>query len=166
MQKIVRVGVFSDTHHDVVAIERIVRCLCLDHACDMLCFLGDCTSDLTVVQKWLRMQENQKICVYAVRGNNDFVATLPDEISVHVGGKKILLVHGHHQRVKQHKLQLLLHAQEEDADIVLFGHTHCSESGYEQGILFINPGAGCGIHPTCALLAIDGEQVYVDILSV
>ena len=157
MGKAVRIGVLSDTHRDEGAIRRAMERLQADGPLDALCFLGDCASDLDAIEACLSPAKKTEI--YAVRGNNDVFSSLPDELTVSLGGKKLLLVHGHRQRVKMHRLGLLLHAQERGADIALFGHTHRPECGYERGILLLNPGAACGAHPTCAVLAIQDGTV-------
>jgi len=152
MSKPVRVGVLSDTHRDDAAIRRAMRKLLAGGRLDALCFLGDCASDLDVIKACLPPAHQTP--VYAVRGNNDVFAGLPDELTVSLGGKKLLLVHGHRQRVKMHRLSLLLHAEQREADVALFGHTHRPECGYERGILLLNPGAAYGAHATCAELII------------
>ncbi|MCL2545058.1 MAG: metallophosphoesterase [Clostridia bacterium] len=152
MSRAVRIGVLSDTHRDDAAIRRVMARLQAAGPLDALCFLGDCAADLDAIEACL--SSAKKTAVYAVRGNNDVFSAQPDELTVSLGGKKLLLVHGHRQRVKFHRLGLALHAQERGADIALFGHTHRPECGYERGILLLNPGAACGAHPAWAELVI------------
>lgn len=154
---IFRVGILSDTHHDVSAIRRAMERLQAAGPLDTLCFLGDCSSDLPLIESFLL--PSQKTAVHAVRGNNDLLSSLPDEVILRLGGKKVLLVHGHLQRVKMHRVGLLCRGEEAGADIVLFGHTHQQECAYERGLLFLNPGAASGLRPTCASLEIDGERI-------
>lgn len=157
MRKAVRIGVLSDTHHDEAAMRLAMGRLQAGGSLDALCFLGDCVSDLDVIRACL--PPAQKTAIYAVRGNNDGFSNLPDELTVSLGGKRVLLVHGHRQRVKMHRLSLLLHAEQQEVNIALFGHTHRTECGYERGILLLNPGAVCGVHATCAELEIRDDVV-------
>jgi len=152
-----RIGVLSDTHHDESAVRRLMERLLADGPLSALCFLGDCATDLLAIADCLPASDNTAL--HAVRGNNDILSALPDERIVCLGGKKLLLVHGHLQRVKMHRLGLLLHAEESGADVVLFGHTHRQECAYERGILLLNPGAACGAHPSCAAITLRGGAV-------
>ena len=160
--RIWRIGVLSDSHGDQRGIQRAMAALQQGGALDMLCFLGDCIQDLPVIEGLLP-QENTPV-VHAVRGNNDLYAREPDACIAHIGGKKLLLVHGHRQRVKLHRLALVLQAEEAGADIALYGHTHMTDCCYERGILLLNPGAAGGARPTCALLTLQGGEVHPEIL--
>lgn len=161
MNKTVRVGVLSDTHRDEVILGLAMERLQADGPLDALCFLGDSTADLVTVAECL--YPYKKTPIYAVRGNNDFFSDLPDERTVSLGGKRVLLVHGHLQRVKMHHIGLLMCAQEAEADVALFGHTHRPECGYERGILLINPGAASGKHPTCASILLQDGAIHPEI---
>jgi len=152
MHKTARVGVLSDTHRDETAIRLAMERLQAEGPLEALCFLGDCAADLDAIRACL--PPAQKTAVYAVRGNNDVFSDLPDELTVSVGGKRLLLVHGHRQRVKTHRMILLLHAEQQGAEIALFGHTHRPECGYMRGILLLNPGAAYGAHAAFAELVI------------
>ena len=158
MRKTMRVGVLSDTHRDDAAIRQVMKRLQAAGPLDALCFLGDNAADVGTIEACLL--PGNKTPVYAVRGNNDVFCVHPDELTVSLGGNKLLLTHGHRQRVKLHRLGLLLHAEELGADVALFGHTHRPACGYERGILLLNPGAACGAHPAWAELIIqDGAVV-------
>ncbi len=149
-----RIGVLSDTHGDKKAIALAMAELQREGPLDALCFLGDCVDDLRQIEKRILLQEEATTRICIVRGNNDFLSDFPDAYMLHMGGLRLLCVHGHLQRVKSQRLALVLCAQEAEADIVLFGHTHRPECGYEQGILLLNPGAASGSAPTCALLTL------------
>ncbi len=155
-----RIGVLSDSHHDHRAIEKAMGLLALGGPLDAVCFLGDCTVDAAVIEPTLG-----KAKLYVVRGNNDLLSSDPDEMVVALGGKRFLLTHGHLHRVKIHRLQLLLAAQQAEADIALFGHTHQPECGYEQGVLLFNPGACSGYGATCGLITVEHGILRADILS-
>ena len=79
--------------------------------------------------------------IVRVRGNCDRYSDLPIEATVTGNGKTILLTHGHEFRVKYTPEPLFDHAQAIGAAIVLFGHTHRPETGYHDGLYWMNPGA-------------------------
>ena len=76
----------------------------------------------------------------AVTGNNERPALrerLPAEATVEWAGHRILVVHGH--RHTDTALGML--ARQEDADIVVVGHSHRPELGELDGRLLVNPGS-------------------------
>ena len=158
----VRVGVLSDSHGDARALERALARMRSEGGVDVLCFLGDCVRDVAIIAPIIAAWEKPP-ALHVVRGNNDILSEHPAQLCVQAGGKTLLLVHGHLQRVRTHRLQLLLCAQEAGADVALFGHTHQSECGYERGILLLNPGACSGRSPTCAVLSIAAGEMRPEI---
>lgn len=60
---------------------------------------------------------------------------------VNLGGRRILLLHGHKQGVKNGLQRLYYHALESKADAVLFGHTHIPEMRREGELFMMNPGS-------------------------
>lgn len=84
-----------------------------------------------------------EIPVYYVRGNNDFLSGAPDKLTVTVGGVKILIVHGHIERVK-YDLSLSALAEKGEktnAGLVVFGHTHTPRTEYRGKMIILNPGS-------------------------
>lgn len=77
----------------------------------------------------------------AVRGNCDDPSALPGEVTLTLGGVKLLMRHGHRLGVKSTLIRLLLRARELDARMALYGHTHLPRADIEHGILLLNPGA-------------------------
>ena len=59
-----------------------------------------------------------------VQGNCDFIGTFPEELVEEIDGYRIFITHGHRYGVKSTLLNLSLRAQEADAKIVCFGHSH------------------------------------------
>jgi len=78
---------------------------------------------------------------YKVAGNCDHDSRLPNEEVLELDGITFLIVHGHLHRVKQGLHTLSLLAQEKEADIVCFGHTHVAGTAQDENRLFINPGS-------------------------
>ncbi|GAB7388703.1 metallophosphoesterase [Bacillaceae bacterium] len=76
-----------------------------------------------------------------VRGNCDTDTKVPLERTLEWRGVRIFLTHGHVYEVKSGLLRLKYKALQEDAGIVLFGHTHRALCVEEEGVLFINPGS-------------------------
>lgn len=101
---------------------------------DGLLFTGDGLDDL------------KRACVAvarvrAVRGNCDLGSALADEMVDVLDGVRVLLSHGHRYRVKSGLELLLYGAMENEADLVIFGHTHEQTVTVLGGVTFLNPGA-------------------------
>lgn len=77
----------------------------------------------------------------AVGGNCDFDASLEKEVVKELGGLRFLVVHGHLHSVKSSLMKLSLRAEEVNAKVVCFGHTHMLGAEMVRGKLFINPGS-------------------------
>ncbi len=71
-----RIGVFSDSHGDRDALERLLEEM--GHV-DAACFLGDISSDAMFLREKLEEMPHQPV-LYAVRGNNDLASMLLDEL--------------------------------------------------------------------------------------
>ncbi len=79
--------------------------------------------------------------VYAVLGNNDheLVGTLPDELTVELGGVRIGMIHDSGPATGRGER---LYARFRDADVVVFGHSHIPWNATGQdGQLLFNPGS-------------------------
>jgi len=128
----VRVGVISDTHG---AMSTAVQAIHKMGKIDALIHAGDLYSDA------LRISTVVKVPVYAVPGNCDVLSQGPEELIITLGGCKIFITHGHYYRVKS-TLQLLCYrAQELQAQVVVFGHTHIPVNISENNVRLINPGS-------------------------
>ena len=79
--------------------------------------------------------------VHIVRGNCDIDDRFPLEELFSVEDAKVLVVHGHKYNVKSTLMPLFYRAQEVQASVVCFGHSHLLGAEMQQGILFINPGS-------------------------
>lgn len=132
----IRVGVFSDSHGDQEALDALLEKM--GHI-DAACFLGDVARNAAYLEGRLASMPN---CppLYAVRGNNDYYSTctLPWERIEEIGGVRIYMTHGH--RLVS-LMSLAYKAQENGADVALFGHTHAALCEYAGGILLLNPGS-------------------------
>lgn len=110
--------IFSDSHGKndgmQVAIDRQIGRI------DAIAFLGDGLRDAD--RLW-----TGGATLFSVTGNCDWFAdaSVNAELTVQFEGHRLLLTHGHLYGVKSGMGALILRAVELDADIVLFGHTHC-----------------------------------------
>lgn len=149
--------VFSDSHGVADNMIRAVR-----REAPQLCFyLGDGEHDLARLQKRF-----PRLPIHAVRGNCDMFSTLPRTLCCAAGGLKIFLTHGHLFEVKHDPLLRTLceAALEEDADVVLFGHTHQPFLDHTMGMSLLNPGSiGPTTMPSYGLIRTDGGKVETEI---
>ena len=99
-----RIGVFSDSHGDRDALERLLEEM--GHV-DAACFLGDISSDAMFLREKLEEMPHQPV-LYAVRGNNDLASMLPDQLLIELGGLHQLPVPPGHFGCKP-RLHRLLH---------------------------------------------------------
>jgi len=58
-----------------------------------------------------------------------------------LNGKKIFLTHGHLYGVKSTMKEIEAKAEEIEADICIFGHTHREYMNEKNDIIYLNPGA-------------------------
>lgn len=123
--------VVSDSHGQMSGL----RALAGDDALrpDHIFHLGDHARDALVLRA--------AAPVAAVRGNCDPYGDAPQELLLEFEGVRILLTHGHTQRVKMSLLNLRLRAQEAGASVALFGHTHTPHLSETNGITLFNPGS-------------------------
>lgn len=121
--------VMSDTHGDSTVIERVRG---FYPQMDAVIHCGD--SELSYDHNVLKD-------VTIVRGNCDRDKHFPEEMVLSVDGAKVYVTHGHLYNVKQSILNLSYRAQEIEADIVLFGHSHELGAELVNGILLVNPGS-------------------------
>lgn len=76
-----------------------------------------------------------------VKGNCDWGGNFPNEEVIEIGGLRFFVTHGHLYGVKQTLLNLQYRAEELEADIVCYGHSHIAYADKLGEQLFINPGS-------------------------
>jgi len=146
--------VFSDSHGDVNTMAELTG----EQRPQQVIHLGDHYSDLEKLKRLF-----PDIPMLGVRGNCDAPGS-PESLQTTIGGIRILILHGHRQRVKENMECLYYTALESRADLVLFGHTHCPLKEREGKVRFLNPGSiGKGHPPSYALLRIDCGSVQAEI---
>lgn len=99
-----------------------------------------------------------------VKGNMDH-SEFPLSRMIEVEQDRILLTHGHKQRVKVGLNQLMEEGKEQGATIILFGHSHIPYCERQDGLLLLNPGSISlpkGPHPkSYALLSVTPDQFEI-----
>ncbi|WP_251549443.1 metallophosphoesterase [Neobacillus muris] len=124
-----KVLVISDSHGLTEELETIRKRHQME--VDLLIHCGD--SQL--------MPDHKSIAGYfTVAGNCDF-GPFPQELMTNVAGKKFFITHGHHYGVKSSLMNLKFKAEEVNADVVCFGHSHELGAELVGGTLFLNPGS-------------------------
>ncbi len=129
-----RILVISDTHGNYRVLRSIVQKH--THDANLFLFAGDGERELDDIKMEFSTQT-----FYSVRGNCDFASMEPVSRIVQVGEVRILLTHGDRYGVKSGRGRLISAAQENNARIAVFGHTHVAYSSYENGIYLLNPGS-------------------------
>lgn len=122
--------VVSDNHGDRTIIEDIVAHY--NGQVDLMVHCGD--SEMATDDPLFKIMPS-------VQGNNDYGQHFPEMQEREINDVKVLVTHGHLQNVNFTMNNLSLLAQEKQADIVAFGHTHRLAVTEHEGILFVNPGS-------------------------
>lgn len=143
-----RVLVMSDSHGNV---DNMVRCVDLT-APDHVLHLGDCQRDAERLQ-----QIFPQLPVTTVPGNCDYGSFDEPERLIKLGGKRILMMHGHTRSVKYDPQRAIYAAREFGADVLLFGHTHRPLVDYDGTLYVMNPGTvgGSGNPATYGIITIN-----------
>lgn len=132
MRAQIRIGIMSDSHFNTAAIEQAV---CEQPDLDCWFHAGDNYAD----SKYLATIAD--VPVYAVKGNCDWMTKGPRILTPEILGIKFLLTHGDEFYVKYSLAELVEYAQEEKAQVVIYGHTHIGFQDNINGILVLNPGS-------------------------
>lgn len=127
-----RVLIISDTHGYHKNLDKVLE---LERPYDQVIHLGDIEGD----EDYLAAAAGCPVA--AVRGNNDYFSQLPQEQILELGGKQILMTHGHYYYVVAGLEHLIREAQGRGVDIVMFGHIHRPVLKKEGRLSVINPGS-------------------------
>ena len=145
-----KILVLSDSHGNVDNMARCVEMIQPRH----ILHLGDCIRDAEALQDLF-----PEIPLTCVPGNCDWGRTEQAEVLCELGGKRILLMHGHTRSVKHTVMNARYAAMEAWADILLFGHTHHSCVDYDGTLYLMNPGSIGDYHaPTYGVITIEGNR--------
>ncbi len=122
--------VFSDSHSDIKSMVHAVE----NNHPDMIIHLGDNYNDAQILKA-----KFPEIPLQNVVGNCDLENARTVK-TFDIDSIKFLITHGHLYGVKSRMDKLIKKGRQEQADIVLFGHTHKAYIRKEDGMWVINPG--------------------------
>lgn len=141
-----RILVVSDTHGDFYSLNRAITA---QPTAEVIVHCGDGEDQYQYMKDTLRDK-----MVVGVRGNCDWGSTLPGVETLRINRKTIFVTHGHLYNAKYTLSQMVYAAQEQQADVLLFGHTHRAMTDYVDGLYMMNPGSCRGY---------DASYGYIDI---
>ena len=127
-----RIAVFSDSHGRLEVFEKAVREL---KDISAIVHLGDCASDAAEIMLMTGRE------ILTINGNCDIISREPLFRKFVLDGKTVYCTHGHREHVKMGLMRLSYRAEEEQADLVLYGHTHIQSVQMIGKTCFVNPGA-------------------------
>ena len=121
---------------------------------DMILHLGDVMRDAEKLHEFF-----PQIPMEQVPGNCDYAAFDAPERILCLENKRILMCHGHTLHVKESLISAMYAAMEQQADVLLFGHTHRIFCETRNGVAMLNPGSiGDPVYPTYGILELsDGK---------
>ena len=100
--------------------------------------------------------------IKCVRGNCD--RNVPENVNAiekfTLQGKRFFITHGHLFGVKQSTDSLIEHGLAENADVILYGHTHCQHMQHVGQMLVVNPGS-IGYDRDYAVMQINNGEITV-----
>lgn len=128
-----RILVFSDSHGSVGKMIKIIESM---PGLNGIIHLGDINRDILTLEDTFF-----DIPIYGVQGNNDFTGYYPNEKMLTIDGKKIFITHGHYYLSGCDISRLKTAPATENADLILYGHTHIADTEQWEHKLFANPGS-------------------------
>lgn len=129
-----KIIVMSDSHRYL----KNARCVLkrLEDRVDRVFHLGDMVNDAKTLQT-----EFPNLPFTIVLGNNDYGEDVEPHEIVMVQGCRLLLTHGHRKMVHWNYDTISYWAEENGADMVLFGHTHSTVNDNGGRVMLVNPGS-------------------------
>ena len=128
-----RLLVISDSHNRGDIVDRIIR---REKDARNIFFLGDLTADI----EDLTYEYTDRV-FHIVSGNCDYYSSYSASDIACVGDIKVLFTHGHTLGVKSSTAHIATAARNAGCKIALYGHTHCPDIKYEDGLYIVNPGS-------------------------
>ncbi len=145
-----RILVLSDSHGRV---DNMVQCVEREEPNHIL-HLGDCVRDAERLAR-----QFPAIPMTTVPGNCDYGALDEPEKLIELGGRRILMMHGHTRGVKYDPQRAIYAAREYGADVLLFGHTHRPLVDFDGSLYVMNPGTvgGRGNAATYGIITVNDK---------
>lgn len=148
--------IFSDSHKTQRHMVQAVR----QESPDAVVHLGDHEQD---AQKLIAQYPH--LPLYQVCGNCD-AGVSPAVRLLNLEGVRLFLTHGHLYGVKSGLLRAELAAREQQADVLLFGHTHRSFCAQKDGLWLLNPGTCGGRSPTYGVVNLSNGQADCHLVGI
>lgn len=149
-----KILIIADTHGNTEAVEKLDQIM---SECDIILHLGDGVNDV--------LNGKYKDKLQYVYGNCDG-GTRAFKI-VEVEKVKILITHGHFYHVKNDLTSLMFLGEEQNVNMVCFGHTHNAIKTTNGKITYINPGTlnSSGYTKTYAYAVVMGDKIVSSIVE-
>ena len=149
MKKIV---VISDNHGQQSILDKIRN---IESDGDYYVHCGDSEALEERLEGW--------ICV---RGNNDWLARLQDEIVIEVEGVSFLVTHGHRYGYLNREEIMVNDLLRHGCNVLLSGHTHVPQYDVIDGFYLINPGSTTlprrGSNKSYCVIFVEQGQIEVE----
>lgn len=129
-----KILVFSDSHGKLNNLKLVLKKFKDD--VKYIIHLGDYDRDISELKPYFQCYE-----FINISGNCDFDIFLPSEKFFSLYNKNFFITHGHRYNVKSNLVKLSYSAEEKNADICLFGHTHIPVLTLYNNIMYMNPGS-------------------------
>ena len=129
-----KILIISDTHGREYALTEVLN---KEGEPDFLIHAGDTSGHED------RIRDMVSCPFKTVLGNNDYSFLLKYEEVFEYEGYTFYLTHGHRQSVWSGTDRLIYRGIEADANVIIYGHTHIPEVGFddEYGVWLVNPGS-------------------------
>ena len=160
-----KIIVMSDSHGSIFNMKALFK---IHPDADLYVHTGDGAED------FVRICAEMGKPYLAVRGNCDLYSKLPQLETYIAEDKTLFVTHGHNHGVKYSTERLMYSAAEQEADIILFGHTHeplceyVDEECFGRPMYLVNPGSialPSEGNPTYALIEIRRGQILANVAT-
>lgn len=152
-----KIYIFSDTHGNT---DECINILYNAGKADAIIHAGDYVRDADDIHSVF-----PEIPMYSVRGNCDWYANEPNDMTVIIDDVKIFITHGHDYDVKNTLSQLKRKGIDINADLVIFGHTHKPMVDTDGVMTVVNPGSS-SYNGTYAVVKIENKKIRADIFNI
>ena len=146
-----KILIVSDTHgYD----SNMWRAIHAEEPVDMFIHCGD------IEHKPTELMDYFDCPVYVVKGNNDYMLRLPEVERFDIAGRSVILTHGHRFNIYRDQDVMFYYGEENQADIVMFGHIHMPVVAVKDKVTIVNPGSISlprqpGAEPTYIVMTIE-----------
>ena len=125
--------VMSDSHHNSTVLQTVIE---RHRDADLFLHLGDGAEAFSQLA-----ERYPELRMLGVTGNCDFRIFRKDTATISCGIAKVFYTHGHQYNVKRGREELMRAAAAQNANVVLYGHTHVARLEYKDGCHLMNPGS-------------------------